>query len=124
MKISRVLLALAALVATVCLAAASRGLVWPASTTYEDDGKPLAAGEKVVYIVYDSTGKRVASTFATTVPGSLLPADGCYYVRAAFYATDTNSEVPGSLSVKQTETLCIKPPQKRAAAPASIGTTP
>jgi len=112
------------LFANSVFAAASRGLVWPASTTYEDDGKPLAAGEKVVYIVYDSTGKRVASTFATTVPGSLLPADGCYYIRAAFYATDTNSEVPGSLSLKQTETTCIKPPQKRASAPASIGTTP
>lgn len=109
----------ALLLATVVYAAASQGLKWNASVTY-DDGTPIEATQKVVYLVYDSAGKQVASTFALTVAGSALPVDGCYFLRAALYAQDTNSVVPGSQS-DPSATVCTKAPQKRVAIPTGVG---
>jgi hypothetical protein len=106
------------LFAALVFAAASQGLKWNAVTTYED-GTTIESTQKVVYLVFDTTGKQVGSTFTPTLAASALPADGCYFVRAAFYAQDTNSIIPGSQSDAST-TYCIKPPQKRPTIPTGV----
>jgi hypothetical protein len=117
---------LCVLFAAVALAAASQGLKWNAVATYSD-GTPLANGEKAVYLVYSQdTGTQVYSTTDISAAASKLPADGCYYLKAALYATATNSVVPGSESIP-TSAACLKPvpppppPQKRLSTPTGFG---
>jgi hypothetical protein len=109
---------LCVLFAALVFAAASQGLKWSAVTTYEDD-TAIESTQKVVYLVFDTTGKQVGSTFTPTLAASALPSDGCYFVRAAFYAQDTNSIIPGSQS-DASSTYCIKPPPKRPATPTGL----
>jgi hypothetical protein len=122
----RILVALAALLlATVSIAAASSGLKWSASESYED-GSPIESAQKIVYLVYDAAGKQVGSRFETSIAGSALPADGCYRVKAALYSADTNGIIPASESLTFSPSGCTKalppppPVQKRVAAPASV----
>lgn len=126
MKLSRVLPALCALlISAICYAAASQGLKWNAVTT-DSDGAALDPGVKIVYaVISQDTGKQVYSTFDLGALGSKLPADGCYYLKAAFYASATNSIIPNSDSIP-TSAACTKatpppPVQKRAATPTGFG---
>jgi len=123
----KITLALASLlIATVCFAAASQGLKWNGVTTYSD-GTSIAASEKAVYLVYSQdTGAQVYSTIDISAAASKLPADGCYYLKAALYAPATNSIVPNSESIP-TSAVCTKaapPPQKRMATPTGFGIGP
>ena len=119
----RTLFALAALLlAAVAIAAASAGLKWDAVLTY-DDGSAFPTDQKVVYLVYDSAGKQVASTFVPTVTAAQLPSDGCYSISAAMYSAAINGIVPASES-KPAPPYCLKPPpppQKRLATPTGVG---
>lgn len=112
-------------VATIALAAAGQGLRWSATTTYAD-GSALEAGKKVVYLVFDSSnGKQVYSTASLTAGKDRLPADGCYYLMAAFANDAGTGIIEGSQSAP-TDPKCTKtvPVQKRLATPAGFDVLP
>jgi hypothetical protein len=111
-----------ALVATAAIAAASQGLKWSASVTY-DDGTPIETTKKVVYLIFDaSNGKQVYSTPNLIAAASNLPADGCFYMHAAILNDAGTGVVEGSQSAPTTQ-KCTKPAtpvQKRVSMPANF----
>lgn len=112
------LIALTLAIPGSCFAAASQGIAWLASK-YED-GTPIESTAKVVYMVFAATDNRqVGSTFNLVFAASLLPTDGCYYIKAAIYDQPSNAYVPGTMS-DASATVCTKAPVRKVAAPIGV----